>query len=136
MKVRIVEGESVPDTLTSIRERLEFATSIKLNMERLLFTPRGQDSPANGKEIILYAVQRPMSIRICPRPGHPQDGPLRFFDIVPMILRILDKGKDLYLPLDYRFYIWTNIWGTSKLIKRLLEANPDLLSKAHALGVE
>lgn len=134
LKIPVVEGEDSSVTLLRLKERLEFATGIKFKIERLLFISGGSESIFEGEEIVTKAIQRRVLVKISPRPGYPQNGPWCLRDIVPMIAMVTDR-LGLHFPLEYRFRIWTTIWGTSKLATKLIEVNPDLLKEARSLGV-
>lgn len=59
---------------------------------------------------------------------------MRPFDTALMIVKIIDL-RMLLFPLEYRFRIWTIIWGTARLIRKPIEANPDFLEKACTLPI-
>lgn len=135
IKLRVTEGEDPPTTLRRFRERLEFATGIKVDMSRIVFAPRTSAPPVSEEEVVSRAIQKRILFKIRPRPGYPQNGKWSFFDIVPRIAMVINR-TGLFFPLEYRFRIWTTIWGTSRLVKDLIEANADFLGKAASLGVK
>lgn len=112
---------------------MSFFTGVKIGIERLEFSYKDQDT-IMSEEIVSRAAQGRVFFKIRPRPGYPQMGSCRFLDLVPMIAKDVDS-EVLQFPLVDRFRIWTTVWGTSGLIKKLVEANPGLLEKAHTLGV-
>lgn len=131
---RAIKGEEPASTLLRFKERLEFITGLKLDMERLVFFYKSSPPLTDDGEIVAHAAQDQVLVEVKPRPGHPQNGPWDFFDLLPMIVKILDRGY-VFFALEHRFQIWVFVWGTSILIKKLLEVNPNLLERAQSLGV-
>lgn len=130
-----IEGEEPASTLLRLKERLEFATGLRIDQERLFFTYKGAEPLSNDKEIVAHSTKDGVLIKVKPRPGYPQDGTCAHFDIAPRIARLLDQGMVLF-PLEERFRTRTVIWGTSELVKKLSKANPNLMEEARSLGVE
>ncbi|PJF18558.1 hypothetical protein PSACC_01616, partial [Paramicrosporidium saccamoebae] len=85
-------------------------------------------------ELVSQAVENGVHVGIVPHSGHPHDSFWNTQDIIPMIVKYV-QIDDPCLPLLYRFRIWTVIWGTGQVISKLIQANPDFMEKAHALGV-
>lgn len=134
MRLPVIADEDPSDTLRRFKEGFEFVTGVRIDMGRFLFAP-GSPNPITEREIVSRAVRKHVSFGISPRQGFPQNGSWVFSDIVPMIVRTISRTGGVLFQLDDRFRVWTTIWGTSGLIKKLVEVNPDLLEKARSLGV-
>lgn len=136
IKVDLIEGESPSNTISRFKDRLEFFTGVKIATERLTFYTKNRNNTITSEEeVVLHAVRERIFFEIRSRPGYPQTRPQSFFDLVPMVAKVINSGMLLF-PLVNRFRIWTTVWGTAGLIKKLVEANPNFLEKARTLGVD
>lgn len=136
LKVVAKSDEDPSVVVDRFLKTLEFISGIRVSKDRVVFTWPGKpkNSPVSDADVISQATKKRVSVGIIPRPGHPRSDPWDFDDVVPTMMRYVWKN-DGYLSLHYRFRIWTVIWGTGQVLRKLVEANPDLIEKARSLGI-
>lgn len=136
MKLHIADDEEPSDAINRFLRTLEFLTGIKISKERLTFRWPGKsnNSSTSDAEVVSQALNKWATVGIIPPPGHFHSSPWDVDELVPKILkRLCEVGP--YLPLNHRFRIWTIVWGTGQLIKRLVDANPNFMERARSLGI-
>lgn len=136
VKLVVAKDEDPTEVLNRFIQYFGFLTGVKASKSRLAFYGTTSYAPlAEDKEVILQAMKRRVGVRIVSRPWQPDsDSWRRYESIIAMIMKKVFEEKEFF-PLHYRFRLWTIIWGTARTIKKLIEANPDLIEKARSLGV-
>lgn len=135
MKIPVMEGEDPSVTMLRFKERLEFATGLEIDMDRLKFAPEDPNSSLSKEEIVTQAIQSEVLFKTLPHPDHLQGSSLSFVNVFSSIARNIDINESSYFPLIFRFRIWTTVWGTARLVRELLKVNPDMIEKACSMGV-
>lgn len=135
IKVPVAEDEARSATISKFKERLEFFTGVEIGLNRIAFyCSKDPDVLISEDEAVLEATRKEVFFMILPRSGFPQTGEWDFSGLVPMMAAFIASGR-LFFSLDGRFRIWTTVWGTSKMIKELINTNQGMLEKARLLGV-
>lgn len=137
IEIAVTNDEDPPEVLNKFMRHFEFLTGIEANRNRLVFFDTSVSNLlTKDEEIVLCALKNRVGVKVAPRPWQPSNNNWRCFDgVVPMIMREISQEEGFF-PLNYRYRIWTIIWETAQIVKRLIEVNPDLLERAQSLGVD
>lgn len=137
MEMGVTNNEAPSTIMDEFQRTLEFLTGIKVDRNRLVFTWSKdlERHRIDEEEVAAQAIESTVDIGVIPRPGHPHSNPWDCNDVIPLLMKDVRK-RDSYFPLHYRFRIWTIIWGTGQLVRKLIDANPGFMEKAQSLGVK
>lgn len=132
-----VANDEKPSMITDgFLKTLELFTGIKVDGSRLIF--RWSKAPRYYKmedeEVSDYAIKSAVTVGIIPREGHPHNDPWDLDDVIPLLMKHIVRD-DSYFPLIHRYRIWTVVWKVGRVVRDLIEANPDFIDKAHSLGI-
>jgi hypothetical protein len=136
VKLVVSEDEDPSKVVDRFVRHIEFLMGLKVDKSRLIFSKSISIRPFfEDREVVSRALESLVGVATTPRSWHTKDNPGREYDdIIPMIMKEIGEDNCLF-PLNCRFRIWTVIWGTARVIKKLIEVNPDFMEKARSLGV-